>query len=107
MTRVVINPGICGFTTAVEVTKEAKRMVSIGITSDCEQIAGLSKSLKELNIWDVLNQGADCEVHRQATRHRLHSVCPVPIGILKAIEVEAGLALPRDVIIHFETPEHG
>jgi hypothetical protein len=26
----------------------------------------------------------------------------VPIGILKAIEVELDLALPKDVVIHFE-----
>ena len=26
-----------------------------------------------------------------------HPACPVPTGIIKAIEVEAGLALPRDV----------
>ena len=107
MTRVVINPGICGFVTTVEVTREAKSRVSVSITSDCEQIAKLGKSLKELNIWDVLQPGTNCEVHQKASRYRLHSVCPVPIGILKAIEVEAGLALPRDVSIHFETSKHG
>ena len=34
-----------------------------------------------------------------AAKHRLHAACPVPVGILKAIEVEAGLALPADVSI--------
>jgi hypothetical protein len=29
-------------------------------------------------------------------------MCPVPIGILKAVEVELDLALPKDVVIHFE-----
>jgi hypothetical protein len=29
----------------------------------------------------------------------------VPIGILKAIEVELDLALPKDVVIHFEKLE--
>jgi hypothetical protein len=106
MTKVVVNPGICGFVTTIEVTKEAKHRVSISINSDCEHMAELGKSLKELDVWDVLKPRADCEVHRQASGHRLHSVCPVPIGILKAIEVEAGLALPRDVIIRFETSEH-
>ena len=28
-----------------------------------------------------------------------HPACPVPSGIVKAIEVEAGLALPADVSI--------
>jgi hypothetical protein len=28
-----------------------------------------------------------------------HAACPVPVGIIKAIEVEAGLALPVDASI--------
>ena len=36
----------------------------------------------------------------QATPQCLsHPACPVPSGILKAIEVEAGFALPKDVSI--------
>jgi len=29
-----------------------------------------------------------------AAKHRLHSSCLAPVGILKAVEVAAGLALP-------------
>ena len=32
-------------------------------------------------------------------KHCAHAACPVPVGIVKAIEVEAGLALPADVTI--------
>jgi hypothetical protein len=102
VTRVVINPGVCGFKAIVEVTKESKRKVSINIKSDCQQIAGLSDSIKELDIWEVLKPDSDSEIRRQALVHHLHTACPVPTGILKAIEAEAGLALPRDVTIHFE-----
>jgi hypothetical protein len=28
-----------------------------------------------------------------------HAACPVPVGIIKAVEVEMGMALPMDVII--------
>jgi hypothetical protein len=28
-----------------------------------------------------------------------HAACPVPVGIIKAIEVESNLALPADVTI--------
>jgi len=34
-----------------------------------------------------------------ATKHCPHTACPVPVGIIKAIEVEAGLALPADATI--------
>jgi hypothetical protein len=38
----------------------------------------------------------------KAAESGLHVSCPIPVSILKAIEVEAELALPTDVIIHFE-----
>jgi hypothetical protein len=106
MTVVTVNPGVCGFITTIEVIKQEKRKVSIRIDSGCEHIAGLSNSLKELDMRDVLKPRVECEVHKQASLHQLHSACPVPEGIIKAIEAEFGLALPRDASIHFETLEH-
>jgi hypothetical protein len=32
-------------------------------------------------------------------KHCYHAACPVPVGIIKAIEVEAKLALPKEVLI--------
>jgi hypothetical protein len=34
-----------------------------------------------------------------ATKYCPHAACPVPVGILKAVEVEAGLALAANVSI--------
>jgi hypothetical protein len=39
------------------------------------------------------------------SEHPLHLACPVPVGIIKAVEVEAGLALARDASIHFEATD--
>ena len=36
---------------------------------------------------------------RRAAEHLVHPACPVPSGTIKAIEVAAGLALPRDAHI--------
>ena len=36
---------------------------------------------------------------RMAAQHCKHAACPVPSGIIKAIEVAAGLALPKDAHI--------
>ncbi|MBI4316389.1 MAG: hypothetical protein HY679_10665, partial [Chloroflexi bacterium] len=32
-----------------------------------------------------------------------HTACPIPAAILKAIEVEVGIALPKDVTITFSS----
>ena len=106
MTRVMVNSGICGFITTIEVEKVDKRKVKVVVSSDCEMVSELGESLIELDQWEVMKQQVDCEVYKAASSCQLHVACPVPVGILKAIEVEAGLALPRDIVIHFETSEH-
>ena len=106
MTRVIVNPGICGFSTTIEVEKVDRRKVKVVITSDCETVTNLGELLTELDQWEVMKQQVDCDIYKTASSCQLHTSCPVPVGILKAIEVEAGLALPRDIAIHFETSEH-
>jgi hypothetical protein len=34
-----------------------------------------------------------------AAKHCKHAACPVPSGIVKAVEVASGLALPKDASI--------
>ncbi|MCC6955902.1 MAG: hypothetical protein IT316_03850 [Anaerolineales bacterium] len=34
-----------------------------------------------------------------------HAACPVPVGIIKAVEVESNLALPADVSIKLSKTE--
>lgn len=101
MTKVVVIPGICGFSTKIEVNKTSKRRVSITISSDCEHVSRLAGVLKDADVFDVLKPHGFF-VQTTAAECSLHAACPVPVGIIKTIEVEAGLALPKDVSIHFE-----
>jgi len=107
MTRVVVDPGICGITATIEVVKVSKRKVRVKITSDCEVVTKMGESLVELDQWDALKPLLHSEVYQCASECSLHTTCPVPMAILKAIEVEAGLALPRPVLVQFESPERG
>jgi len=107
MTRVTVDPGICDFTTTIEVNKSTKRKVKVLINSQCEWVTELGESLTEIDQWDVIKQYIDCEIYKVASKCHLHVTCPVPMAVLKAIEVEAGLALPRDVVIRFETTNMG
>jgi hypothetical protein len=100
MTKVVVFPGICGFSATIEVNKIAKRNVSVSICSDCEHVSRLAEIFKDADIFDVLKPQAFF-VQTKAAECMLHAACPVPVGIVKTIEVEAGLALPKDVSIHF------
>ena len=65
-------------------------------------ITMLAQSLAEVDPWDAIKRFGDGEINKAALNCGLHVTCPVPMAILKAIEVEAGLALPRDIVIRFE-----
>jgi hypothetical protein len=40
-----------------------------------------------------------------ATKHCKHAACPVPSGIIKAVEVASGLALPKNASIQVSQAE--
>ena len=104
MTRVVVEAGICGFTTTIEVVSLSARKVGVTVTSDCETVAKMGEHLKEVRWFDIWRrQGDSYSAYQTASQIPSHITCPVPVAILKAIEVEAGLALPKDVAIQFKT----
>jgi hypothetical protein len=94
-----IEAGICGFTTTVKTRTEAG-IVKLHIESDCEHIQKLAAALTEVEPFrEISFRGSGPVTYELARLHCAHAACPVPTGILKAIEVEAGLALPKDVTI--------
>ncbi len=101
MTKVTIFAGVCGFSTEVIVEKIEKKRVNIRITSQCEMVRAIGEELSQLDMMSVFKGFLDNPVYKSASRHLRHVTCPVPCGILKAVEVELGLALPRDVNISF------
>ncbi|MEA1927755.1 MAG: hypothetical protein U9N73_06075 [Candidatus Auribacterota bacterium] len=100
MSKAEIKPGICGFTTTVEVNKNGMRSCSLTVKSDCSHIQKLGAKLAEIDPFREIDpRGEGPAVFRAAADTLPHPACPVPVGIIKAIEVESGLALPRDVEI--------
>jgi hypothetical protein len=102
LTRVVVDAGICGFTTVVEAIETGRRKVSVVVKSDCEAVAKMNGDLRDLGWLEALGPPGKSAVWECACQHLTHPCCPVPIGIMKAIEVELDLALPKDVVIHFD-----
>jgi hypothetical protein len=105
LTRVTVNAGSCGYDVTIEIEKLDRQTVCVRLRSDCEQIAAMNPDLAQLG-WrrGVFCKIAESRIYQSAAQHVKHAACPVPSAILKAIEVEVGIALPRDVRIHFEMP---
>ncbi len=108
-TRVEVFAGICGHSALIEVKKVDETHVQVLVHSECEQITDMNPDLASLQ-WKGKGHGVfrrmiDSAVYQSAARHIRHTACPVPAAILKAIEVETGLALPKDVTIRFVPKE--
>ena len=101
MTRVTVDAGVCGFITTVEVTRLSSQLVSVAIVSDCELVGKMGQELASINWQEALKPRVDSPVHKAAREHLKHVACPVSVAILKAIEVEIGAALPKDVVLRF------
>ena len=102
MARVRVSAGICGFTTTIETKKRKDGKISLKITSDCNEVTELANALHTIEPREAFKKICDNSVYEAASQYQLHSTCPTPSAILKAVEVETGLALPKDVFIKIE-----
>lgn len=99
MAKAEIYPGNCGFTTTVEVTKDGK-VCRIAIQSECPAIQKLAEELTEVNPYQEISFRKGIPPILQAgINHCTHAACPIPVGIVKAVELEAGMTLPTEVTI--------
>jgi hypothetical protein len=75
-------------------------LVNLDINTRCESIQKLAEDLKVVNpLEEISFRGEGPNTLRMAAKHCKHTACPVPSGIIKAIEVASGLALPKDAKI--------
>jgi hypothetical protein len=99
LAKAEITSGICGFTATVETRMEGRQCL-VSIDSECDAVQRLGEELKEVNPFqEITFRGEGPLTLRLGAKQCRHTACPVPVGIIKAIEVEAGLALPADVTI--------
>ena len=99
LAKAKIFSGICGFTTEVE-TEANGRVCNIKIESECEDIRKLAENLTEVEPFNEISfRRGMPKVHELGQKYCAHAACPVPVGIIKAVEIASGLALPEDVKI--------
>lgn len=104
MAKGIINGGICGFSTIVEVHKINDRCVDIEISSNCSNIKKIAKELTKVDAFDELfSRILFTKTYRIASEIIPHPSCLVPAGILKTIEIEMDLSLPQEANIKVET----
>ncbi|MFL7808974.1 MAG: hypothetical protein AB8I80_10115 [Anaerolineae bacterium] len=99
MAKAEISSGVCGFTATVRAKRDGRK-VRLEIVSDCDAVQALAEELTEVEPFQEISfRGEGPKTLAAGHKYCHHPACPVPVGIIKAIEVEAGLALPAEAKI--------
>ena len=102
ITLVNVDPGICGFPCTIRVRKEAGRSVSIEILgTECGQIKRLAGQLTGMSLQELFLPAIKNPVFVLAHKSKCHPSCPIPLAVLKTVEVAMGMAAARPVSIQF------
>lgn len=103
MITVTVDAGVCGMKTIIKAHSEDMQQVQLTIDSGCPDIQKAAEELKTVEgMQEAFGKVGDTTVYQVLRQHCKHAACPVPAGIVKAVEAAAGLALPKDVSITME-----
>ena len=99
MAKAQVMAGNCGFTTQIEATMNGNTC-QLRIISECKAIERMAEELTQVDPYQEISFKRSVPlIHQAGLKHCTHAACPVPVSIVKAVEIEAGLALPTDVTI--------
>jgi hypothetical protein len=103
MAKVTVTPGNCNFTARIKAAASEDGNVRVTVASDCPRVREFAAAIASLSATCAAGRKcAEFFVLEPAAKANLHPACPVPVAVLKALEVAAGLARPQDVLVHFE-----
>ena len=100
MAKVEVEAGICGFKVEIDAVSEDMQHVKLDIKTDCPNFVKFIEDIREVDAFHEIESDTKKGKILSLWPKYLHcAACPVPSGIIKAVEVTAGLALPKDVSI--------
>ena len=104
--KVCVDAGVCKMKTLIIAKENDMGLVEIEIKSDCPNILKMSWKLESVSPYaEVEAEFHKSEIYKLANDAIPHTACPVPAGIIKAVEVAGGLGLKRDSTITFVDDE--
>jgi hypothetical protein len=103
MATVTVDAGICGFYTKIKALSPDRQKVHIAYQTACPHAAKASAELTQVDAFqELFRKPHETTVYAALSKHLPHVTCPLYSAFLKAIELAAGLALPKDVAVRIE-----
>ncbi len=95
MSKVTVVAGPCRLKTEIIATKIDRNTVGLKIESQCAAFNALNDEIAEVNPYEeVMGKMGETKIFQAVKAHTKHAACPVACAVIKAVEIEAGLALP-------------
>ena len=104
MTKLRVDPGICGMIATVSASCEDGETVKVEVESPCPAIQKMMQELgAEFDMFEIcmVKPGTGPFYEYAAEKLPGHAGCPVCAGIQKCIEAACGMALKKDVSFTF------
>ena len=103
MTRIVVEPGACGFSCLIEAEKKGPYEAVVRLESECEKINKFAEEVENVDFMRVL-KGTFNEnpIVQAAGRCKMHQSCVIPCAVTKAVEAELGMAVKKDTTLTYK-----
>ncbi len=97
-----VQAGACQFKTVVIGSLCEDGHVDLRIKSECPMVRKMAARMPEFDPVDA----ASMRLHENpvivhAGNHLSHPACPVPVAIIKVLESSSGMAVKKDVTMHY------
>lgn len=103
MIEVNVNPGICGLKSTIKAESADMMNATVTIESDCPAVMQLAGKISNVDAMkEIFAPFGTSAVFTESNGTLTHAACPVPTGILKAVEASCSLALPADVVLEIK-----
>ncbi len=102
--KVTVEAGVCKMNTVILAKMNPETgMVDMEIQSDCPHVLRMTWTLQPICPYTEVEAAMnETDIYKLASGSLPHAACPVPCGMVKAVEVAGGLGLKRDVHLKIE-----
>jgi hypothetical protein len=101
--KVTVDAGACKRTTVITAVGDDMGVVTVTLDTDCEYLQKMAEHLEPITSYMEVEIPISTTVtYKLANDHLPHAACPVPCGIIKAVEVAGDLGLKKHVSINIE-----
>jgi hypothetical protein len=97
MTTAEVSCGSCGFKALIRAQRDADGRVSVELESECPMLRQFASRLQPIDPEVDGETFFRSSVYQAADACLRHIDCLAPVAVVRAVQVEAGMALPHAV----------